>query len=112
MVIYQKLLPRTKKRRVFYLSLKITLNYDEYPPALSPLCVNNCTLACCSGLATVSYVWSIAHHAHSLVHVTVAEDDEGGFPAQLQRHLLQVTDRTAGTGNDTRQRNGQERPLK
>src|SRR4029434_10300349 len=37
MVIYQKLLPRTKKRGVFYLSLKISLlnrlaSYDEYPP--------------------------------------------------------------------------------
>src|SRR4029434_7200380 len=37
MVIYRKLLPRTKKRGVFYLSLKIcSLNrlasYDEYPP--------------------------------------------------------------------------------
>src|SRR4029434_4232671 len=37
MVIHQKLLPRTKKRGVFYLSLKIcSLNrlasYDEYPP--------------------------------------------------------------------------------
>src|SRR4029434_7246210 len=40
MVIYQKLLPRTKKRGVFYLSLKISslnrlASYDEYPPALS-----------------------------------------------------------------------------
>src|SRR4029434_6383789 len=39
MVIYQKLLPRTKKRGVFYLSLKISLlnrlaSYDEYPPDL------------------------------------------------------------------------------
>src|SRR4029434_841331 len=38
MVIYQKLLPRTKKRGVFYLSLKISslnrlASYDEYPPA-------------------------------------------------------------------------------
>src|SRR4029434_8998535 len=37
MVIYQKLLPRTKKRRFFYLSLKISslnslASYDEYPP--------------------------------------------------------------------------------
>src|SRR4029434_5681502 len=37
MVIYQKLLPRTKKKGVFYLSLKICLlnrlaSYDEYPP--------------------------------------------------------------------------------
>src|SRR4029434_11061913 len=37
MVIYQKLLPRTKKRGVFYLSLKISslnrlASYDEYPP--------------------------------------------------------------------------------
>src|SRR4029434_10851971 len=36
MVIYQKLLPRTKKRGVFYLSLKISslnrlASYDEYP---------------------------------------------------------------------------------
>src|SRR4029434_2527141 len=40
MVIYQKLLPRTKKRGVFYLNLKISLlnrlaSDDEYPPALS-----------------------------------------------------------------------------
>src|SRR4029434_238937 len=38
MVIYRKLLPRTKKRGVFYLSLKISslnrlASYDEYPPA-------------------------------------------------------------------------------
>src|SRR4029434_8980891 len=37
MGIYQKLLPRTKKRGVFYLSLKISslnclASYDEYPP--------------------------------------------------------------------------------
>src|SRR4029434_828514 len=36
MVIYQKLLPRTKKRGVFYFSLKISslnrlASYDEYP---------------------------------------------------------------------------------
>src|SRR4029434_2695643 len=46
MVIYQKLLPRTKKRGVFYLSLKISLlnrlaSYDEYPPGLWP-----CLLFC------------------------------------------------------------------
>src|SRR4029434_1383000 len=40
MVIYQKLLPRTKKRGVFYLSLKISslnrlASYDEYPPGES-----------------------------------------------------------------------------
>src|SRR4029434_6702190 len=40
MVIYQKLLPRTKKRGVFYLSLKISslnrlASYDEYPPCIS-----------------------------------------------------------------------------
>src|SRR4029434_9073909 len=40
MVIYQKLLPRTKKRGVFYLNLKISslnrlASYDEYPPGLS-----------------------------------------------------------------------------
>src|SRR4029434_10421701 len=45
MVIYQKLLPRTKKRGVFYLSLKIrSLNrlasYDEYPPAPTLTCLN------------------------------------------------------------------------
>src|SRR4029434_519618 len=38
MVIYQKLLPQTKKRGVFDLSLKISslnrlASYDEYPPA-------------------------------------------------------------------------------
>src|SRR4029434_5425493 len=37
MVIYRKLLPRTKKKGVFYLSLKICslkllASYDEYPP--------------------------------------------------------------------------------
>ena len=45
MVIYQKLLPRTKKRGVFYLSLKISslnclASYDEYPPGV---CVNIAT---------------------------------------------------------------------
>src|SRR4029434_4638848 len=40
MVIYQKLLPRTKKRGVFYLSLQISLlnrlaSYDEYPPVIT-----------------------------------------------------------------------------
>lgn len=44
---------------------------------------------------------SLSHHAHSLVHVTVAEDDEWRLPSQLQRNLLQVTQRTAATGNDT-----------
>src|SRR4029434_3109409 len=44
MVIYQKLLPRTKKRGVFYLSLKISslnrlASYDEYPPGGLHLCV-------------------------------------------------------------------------
>src|SRR4029434_3292876 len=39
MVIYQKLLPRPKKRGVFYLSLKISslnrlASYDEYPPGM------------------------------------------------------------------------------
>ena len=39
MVIYQKFLPRTKKRGVFYLSLKISslnrlASYDEYPPGV------------------------------------------------------------------------------
>src|SRR4029434_5119900 len=39
MVIYQKLLPQTKKRGVFYLSLKMSslnrlASYDEYPPDL------------------------------------------------------------------------------
>ena len=37
MVIYRKLLPRTKRKAVFYLSLKISslhrlASYDEYPP--------------------------------------------------------------------------------
>ena len=40
MVIYRKLLPRTKERGVFYLSLKISslnrlASYDEYPPCVS-----------------------------------------------------------------------------
>src|SRR4029434_11095743 len=40
MVIYQKLLPRTKKRGVFYLNLKISslnrlVSYDEYPPGVT-----------------------------------------------------------------------------
>src|SRR4029434_1541974 len=48
MVIYQKLLPRTKKRGVFYLSLKISslnrlASYDEYPPGL---CVCVCVCVC------------------------------------------------------------------
>ena len=39
MVIYRKLLPQTKKRGVFYLSLKISslnrlASYDEYPPGV------------------------------------------------------------------------------
>src|SRR4029434_3547472 len=39
MVIYRKLLPRTKKKDVFYLSLKISslnrlASYDEYPPGV------------------------------------------------------------------------------
>ena len=43
MVIYQKLLPRTKKRGVFYLSLKISslnrlASYDEYAPGTGVLC--------------------------------------------------------------------------
>lgn len=37
----------------------------------------------------------MSHHAHSLVHVTVTEDDEGRLPAQLQRNLFQVADGTA-----------------
>src|SRR4029434_3904621 len=41
MVIHQKLLPRTKKRGVFYPSLKISslnrlASYDEYPPGELP----------------------------------------------------------------------------
>src|SRR4029434_3556333 len=40
MVIYQKLLPRTEKRGVFYLSAKISslnrlASYDEYPPGVT-----------------------------------------------------------------------------
>lgn len=37
----------------------------------------------------------LPHHADGLVHVTVTEDDERGFPAQLQRNLLQVAERAA-----------------
>lgn len=36
------------------------------------------------------------HHLHRLAEVTVSKDDEGRLPAQLQGHLLQVTQRTAG----------------
>src|SRR4029434_5103876 len=48
MVIYRKLLPRTKKRGVFYLSLEISLaSYDEYPPALlSALFVGLISFSC------------------------------------------------------------------
>lgn len=48
---------------------------------------------------TLSLSASLSHHANSLVHVTVAEDDERRLSSQLQRHLLQVTDGTAATGN-------------
>src|SRR4029434_6915861 len=42
-VIYQKFLPRTKKRGVFYFSLKISslnrlASYDEYPPDVMCCC--------------------------------------------------------------------------
>ena len=52
-------------------------------------------------LSFLSLPLSLSHHAHSLVHVTVAEDDEWRLPSQLQRNLLQVTQRTAATGNYT-----------
>lgn len=37
----------------------------------------------------------VSHHSHSLIHVTVTEDDERRLPTQLQRNLLQVADCTA-----------------
>lgn len=40
----------------------------------------------------------MTHHADGLVHVTVVEDDERRLPSQLQRNLLQVTERTAVFG--------------
>ena len=43
----------------------------------------------------VTLLVSVSHHADGLVHVTVAEDDERRLPSQLQRHLLQVAQRTA-----------------
>src|SRR4029434_10794163 len=56
MVIYQKLLPRTKKRGVFYLSLKISslnrlASYDDYPPAVC-VCIHYdmCFCSMCSCL--------------------------------------------------------------
>lgn len=42
------------------------------------------------------------YHAHSLVHVTVTEDDERGFSSELQRNFLHVADRTASEGEQTR----------
>lgn len=48
---------------------------------------------------TSSISRNFSHHANSLVHVTVTEDDKRRLPAQLQRNLLQVTDSTAVTGN-------------
>lgn len=35
------------------------------------------------------------HHANSLIHVAVTEDEEGGLPPELQRNFLQITDCTA-----------------
>lgn len=55
---------------------------------------------------TLSLSASLSHHANSLVHVTVAEDDERRLSSQLQRHLLQVTDGTAATGNHREERKG------
>src|SRR4029434_2673732 len=65
MVIYQKLLPRTKKRGVFfYLSLKISslnrlASYDEYPPVVL-CCVVLCLLCpvvfCCVVLCLFCWV--------------------------------------------------------
>lgn len=37
----------------------------------------------------------VSYHSHSLIHVTVTEDDEWRLPAQLQRNLLQVAHCTA-----------------
>lgn len=42
------------------------------------------------------------HHSHSLVHVTVAEDDERRLSPELKRHFLHVTDRTALDGEKRR----------
>lgn len=55
---------------------------------------------------TLSLSASLSHHANSLVHVTVAEDDERRLSSQLQRHLLQVTDGTAATGNHREEKKG------
>lgn len=44
---------------------------------------------------------SWTHHAHSLVHVTVAEDDERRLSPKLQRDLLHVADSTASGGGNT-----------
>lgn len=37
----------------------------------------------------------VSYHSHSLIHVTVTENDEWRLPAELQRNLLQVADCTA-----------------
>lgn len=55
---------------------------------------------------TLSLSASLSHHANSLVHVTVAEDDERRLSSQLQRHLLQVTDGAAATGNHREEKKG------
>lgn len=41
------------------------------------------------------------YHAHSLVHVTVAEDDERGLSSKFQRDFLHVADCTALADKDT-----------
>ena len=40
------------------------------------------------------------YHAHSFVHVTVAEDNERGFSSELQRNFLHVTDCAALDGGE------------
>src|SRR4029434_7780513 len=62
MVIYQKLLPRTKKRGVFYLSLKISslnrlASYDEYPPG--SMVGQLCCCCCCCILLLRFYGWAV-----------------------------------------------------
>ena len=71
MVIYQKLLPRTKKRGVSYLSLKISslnrlASYDEYPP-VSPMMLAMCVskgerrsaVLCPSPVAQMSWLCAV-----------------------------------------------------
>src|SRR4029434_4473652 len=63
MVIHQKLLPRTKKRGVFYLSLKISslnrlASYDAYPQAHGQLIIVTFLLS--SALATPPFALTLS----------------------------------------------------